>query len=94
MKLASVALLGAPILICLAGPAAATSVRPSPYPFRCDGVLGAFIESGRDCYYFTMRELYGNNGFISPFPAYAPEGFADPRAWRFGRVYRIHYRRY
>ncbi|MDB5545244.1 MAG: hypothetical protein JWO64_2393 [Hyphomicrobiales bacterium] len=92
MKLVSVALLGSSLLVCLAGTADAASRRAAPYPFRCDGALGSFIESARDCYYFTMREMYGDPGFVSPFSGYAPEGYADPRAWRFRRVSRIHHR--
>jgi hypothetical protein len=89
MKLASAALLACPLLIGLQGAADATSVRPAPYPFRCDRTL---IKSDRDCYYFTMREIYGDRGFVSPIYTYAPAGYADPRFLRFGRVYRIHHR--
>ncbi len=89
MKLASIALLASPLLVSLAGAANAASVRPTPYPFRCDSAL---IQSDRDCYYFTMREIYGDGSFASPIFGYAPEGFADPRFWRFRRVYRVHHR--
>jgi hypothetical protein len=89
MKLASAALLVSPLLVSLAGAANAGSVRPTPYPFRCDSAL---IASDRDCYYFTMREIYGDNGFVSPIFGYAPAGYADPRFSRFRHVYRVHHR--
>ena len=89
MKLAFAALLACPLLVGLQGAADAASVRTVAYPFRCDTNL---IKSDRDCYYFTMRAMYGGNGFVAPVFGAEPGGYADPRFWRFGRAYRVYHR--
>lgn len=90
MKIATIACLGLTSFVALTGAASAASVRPTTYPVRCDARAASWGETDRVCYYFAMREAYGDSGFVSPFASAGPEGFADPRAWRFTRVVRVH----
>jgi hypothetical protein len=83
MEFARIVFLGSTLLGCMSGGASAASIRQ--YPYRCEGLLGSFIEPGRVCYYFAMREAYGEHSLVSPFSGYGAEGYADPRWIRVSR---------
>jgi hypothetical protein len=85
MKFARIVFLGSIIAGCMSGGASAASIRQAPYPYRCEGLLSSFVEPGRVCYYFAMREAYGGNSLVSPFSGYGAEGYADPRWIRVSR---------